>query len=106
MKLHYLLICAALVGCAKEENPLDTQQQATQQQIVALQESLPPECKTAPIIMQFEALAFKTNSDYKTCKRLLADAEDKLDTEKQKVLLLAILFAIATGLFIIKVIRK
>lgn len=106
MKLHHLLICAALVGCAKEENPIEEQYQSTQQQIIALQESLPPECKTSPIIMQFEALALKNTADYKTCKRLLSDAQDKLDTEKQKVLLLAILFAIATGLFIIKVIRK
>ena len=106
MKLHYVLACLALLGCSKSESPIDEQHQATQQQLAALQESLPDECKTVPIIMQFEALAMKNNSDYKTCKRLLSDAEEKLDTEKQKVVLLLILFTIATGLFVIKTIRR
>ena len=101
MRIEYLLMCAALLGCAKKEDPLDEQYQATQQQLIALQQSLPVECKTVPIIMQFEAIA-KQN----TCKRLLSDAEDKLDSEKQKVILLSLLFAIATGLFVYKVIKN
>lgn len=106
MRIEYLLMCAALLGCAKKEDPLDEQYQATQQQLIALQQSLPVECKTVPIIMQFEAIAKQNTSEYATCKRLLSDAEDKLDSEKQKVILLSLLFAIATGLFVYKVIKN
>ena len=106
MKLHYLLLCTTLAGCATEQSPLESQHQATLQQIIALEESLPPECKTAPIATQLDALALKATSDYRSCKRLLADSKDKLDAERVKFILASILFMVSFGLLILKTIRK
>lgn len=106
MKLHYLLLCTTLAGCATEQSPLESQHQATLQQIVALEESLPPECKTAPIATQLDALALKATSDYRSCKRLLKDSEEKLQAERVKFVLASILFVVAFGLLILKTIRK
>lgn len=106
MKLHYLVICGTLFGCASDQTPLESQHQATLQQIVALEESLPPECKTAPITSQIEALTLKATSDYRSCKRLLADSEDKLKAEQVKFVLASILFIVTFGLLVIKILRK
>ena len=53
-------ICAVflfiLTGCAKNADPVDTIADTVHQQIGAIQESLPPECKTAAIDKQLKAV--------------------------------------------------
>lgn len=55
------MICAVflfilgLTGCAKNADPVDTITDTAHQQIVAIRESLPPECKTAAIDEQLKA---------------------------------------------------
>lgn len=50
-----LLVVLLLCGCAKKADPVDTITDTAHQQIVAIRESLPPECKTAAIDEQLKA---------------------------------------------------
>ena len=64
----FFLFILCLTGCAKKADPVDIITNTAHQQINAIRESLPPECKTAAIDEQLKAVDGTVDSAKATCE--------------------------------------
>lgn len=71
----FILCCA---GCAKKTDPVDTIAASAHQQIIAIRESLPPECQTKAIDEQLKA----HDSTVESMKAMCDTQKESLNQEK------------------------
>lgn len=91
-----------LTGCVKNVDPVDTIATAAHQQIIAIRESLPPECNTSVIDKQLNAHDATVDSIVSTCE----SQKSALDSERLRWKWAFIGLVVGIGLyFAIKILR-
>lgn len=83
--MKYILAASAflLFGCAHAPTATETLTESTKEAIKAIEESLPKECQTESVKLQFSALESKVDSTLKVCeneKALLEEEKSHKDT--------------------------
>lgn len=74
----FFICILACAGCASK-SATDSISESVTQQIVALKESLPPECQTKVIYSQISAIESGKNSMAQSCKADIAKVEAQRD---------------------------
>lgn len=98
MKKYIVLIAAlACFGCASK-SATDSISESVSQQIVALKESLPPECQTKAIYSQIEAIESGKDSMLQSCKSDVA----KVEAQRDKWMLAFFAICLILGVLTIK----
>lgn len=75
--LNKVLLVFLLFGCSTTPPASQTLTESTKETIKALEESLPKECKTESVKLQFAALEAKVDSTLATCETEKALLEEK-----------------------------
>ena len=91
-----------LSGCVKHTDPVDTIANTAHQQIVAIRESLPPECKTAAINEQLKA----HDGTVESMKAMCDTQKSALNSEKLRWKWSFFALLAAIGLYIARKILK
>lgn len=97
-----LLFALCLFGCAKRPDPVGTAANAAHQQIVAMQESLPPECKTKAGEEQANALHKTIDSIVENCDVQKQSINEEKMRWKWAFLMLSIIVLVDIGRRVLK----
>ncbi len=99
--IAFFICILACAGCANK-TATDSILETVEQQIVALEKSIPPECKTESIKAQFAAIKTSKNSIAQSCKTHIA----KVETERNKWMMAFFALAFVLGWLIVKKVEK
>ena len=97
-----VLLIFCLMGCAKHTDPIENIANTAHQQIVAIRESLPPECQTKAIDEQLKAHDGTVDSIVQMCDEQKAKIEAEKVRWKWAFMALALIIAIHVGRKVIK----
>lgn len=99
--IAFFILIVACAGCASK-SATDSIMESVEQQIVALEVSLPAECKTESINKQIDAIKATNESMAKSCRADIAKAE----TQRDKWMMAFFAVAFVLGWLIVKKVEK
>lgn len=76
--LVFCFLCFSLTGCSRK-TPVDNAFQEVQTSIVAIKDSLPPECQTAEVIAKIDEVEWKRQTAESVCQAKIKDTQNKYE---------------------------
>lgn len=76
--LVFCFLCFSLTGCSRK-TPVDNAFQEVQTSIVAIKDTLPPECQTTEVMAKINEVEWKRQTAESVCQAKIKDTQNKYE---------------------------